>query len=94
MEKSIQEGCLAEIIGSKVVPKGTVVEVMFKAQDYEGASTWIVSETFKNPDGKLTNRIVEDCLRRVDDDDKELCTSWEDVKLISGWVPEHLKEVA
>ena len=95
MEKPIEEGCLVKIVGSNVVPEDTIVEVLFKAPDFKGMSIWIISEQFKNLSGNLTNKIAEKFLRRIDDDDgKELCTSWEDINLISGWVPEHLKEVA
>ena len=95
MEKPIQEGCLAEIVGYHPIPDGTVVEVLFKTNDFIGEDrVWTISEHFKNHNDVLTNLIVESLLRRLDDDGKELCTSWEDVKLISGWVPEHLKEVA
>ena len=95
MEKPIEEGCLAEIVGCNIIPDGTVVEVLFKSNDFiDGDRVWTISEQFKNQNGLPSNRIVESLLRRLDDDGKELCTSWEDVKLISGWVPEHLKEVA
>ena len=94
MEKTIQEGCLAEIVGCNVISDGTVVEVLFKSKDFiDGDRVWTISEQFKNQNGESTNRIVENLLRRIDGD-KELCVSWEDVELTTGWVPAERQEAA
>ena len=93
MDKPIEEGCLVKIICPYEPVNGTIVEILFKSESDNGIPTWIMSEELEDRDGFMCTRISEQYLRRIDDD-KELCTSWEDIKLISGWVPEHLKDVA
>lgn len=93
MTLPIEVGCMAEIRGSKTVPEGTLVQVVFFSHDDEGKATWIISEEFKNADGIMSDRCYEHFLHRVDDDNsKELCTDWADVMLTTGWAPEEILE--
>lgn len=92
MDKPIEVGCFAEIIGSSTVHDGTVVQVLFYSHDDEGMATWVIDQEFENPAGQMTDRCYEHFLRRVDGNDKELCTDWTDIEFTTGWVPDGLKE--
>ena len=93
MAKPIEEGCFAEITGSMTVADGTVVQIICEGEaDERGYPIWIISEKFPNPAGVMTNLCYEYFLKRVDGDDKELCTDWSDIKFTTNWVPDGLME--
>ena len=94
MTKPISEGDVVEIIGSTTIPEGTVVTVCFAAPNYNGHKVWAIDEEFKNSFGGMSNLCLERIMRRIEDDGKELCTSWEHVKKTIGFVPDGLVEVA
>ncbi len=87
MEKPIEVGCWAEIRGSMTVADGTLVQVLFYSHEDEGMPTWVINKEFANPAGQMTDRCYEYFLHRVDGDDKELCTDWEDIMSTTGWDP-------
>jgi len=93
MDKPIEAGCFAEIVGSSTVHDGTVVQVHFQAIDDGGVPAWYIDQEFENPDGIMTDRCYEHFLRRVDNDG-ELCTDWADIEFTTGWVPDKLHEPA
>lgn len=92
MSKPIEVGCRAEIINS-IHPErnGTIVTVFFYGFEHEGKPTWIIDQDFPNEDGKMSDRVYEYMLRRIDDDDlnKELCVGWEDMEDL--FIPDALK---
>jgi len=93
MDKPIEVGCFAEIAGSQTPFDGEIVQVLFEEQaDERGNPIWVISEEFPNPAGFMTNRCYERFLRRIDGDDKELCTDWTDIEFTTGWVPDGLKK--
>jgi len=94
MDKPIEVGCFCEIIGSKTVHDGTIVQVIFYSHDDGKCPTWVIDHEFENPDGIMTDRCYERFLRRIDGDNKELCTDWADVEFTTGWVPDGVKETS
>lgn len=93
MSKSIEVGCFAQIEGSMTPFDGEIVQVLFEdSPDKNGYPVWVISEEFPNSAGFMTDRCYEYFLKRVDGDNKELCTDWSDIEFTTGWLPEALKE--
>ncbi len=94
MSKSIEVGCFAEITGSKTPFDGEIVQVLFESEaDKHGNPIWIISEEFPNPAGFMTDKCYGSFLKRIDGDEKELCTDWADIKFTTNWLPDKLVEV-
>lgn len=94
MTKPFKPGDVVKFVGCSTIPDGAVAMICSSSPDYAGLRVWEVDEEFDNGYGVLSNLCLERIMRHVDDDGKELCTSWEDVKSAIGWVPSELVETA
>lgn len=94
MTKSFEPGTVVTFVGSKTIPDGTMATICFSAPDYAGERVWAVDEEFENQYGCMSNLCLERIMRHVEDDGKEICTSWEDIKSTIGWVPSMPRETA
>lgn len=94
MAKSFKPGDIVRFVECSTIPEGAVAMICSPSPDYEGLRVWAVDEEFDNGYGIFSNLCLESIMRHVDDDGKELCTSWEDVKSVIGWVPSELVEEA